>query len=288
MAGSDAAARGLFVEMQRQEAALLAVAFGPSKHVPEELWESRLQRILQWQASTGDRAAAPPLGSCATVLFLSSLTDANVPDATAMIAEALIQRPPIRDAVTGDNSESPVRKLVVGWLLNCPNKSEELLQRRLGLISMLGLADALPLPLAIISHDPQYLHVQPTTKAAAVLVIGQFGGRQHIDQLEPLLDDASVCVPVQPQLPNQPPAVVQVRDVALVVMLNLTGQSPADYGYTSARVQPPRGFQMTSLYRENDEQRADAIAKWRRWRAEHKDDKSTDTKPKSDAPPAPK
>ena len=29
--------------------------------------------------------------------------------------------------------------------------------------------------------------------------------------------------------------IVQVRDVALVVMLHLTGQRPADYGYLHAR-----------------------------------------------------
>jgi hypothetical protein len=32
----------------------------------------------------------------------------------------------------------------------------------------------------------------------------------------------------------------------------------------------PRTFHLPSLYRENDKQRDEAIAKWRAWRATHK------------------
>jgi hypothetical protein len=60
---------------------------------------------------------------------------------------------------------------------------------------------------------------------------------------------------------------VQVRDAALVVMMHLTGQQPADYGYLHARLTPQRTFQLQTLHRENDEQRAAAVAKWRSWRA---------------------
>jgi hypothetical protein len=61
---------------------------------------------------------------------------------------------------------------------------------------------------------------------------------------------------------------VQVRDVALVAMLQLTGQRPADYGYAHAILQQPlKVYQPQSLFRENDQQRLQAIAKWRDWRA---------------------
>jgi hypothetical protein len=68
----------------------------------------------------------------------------------------------------------------------------------------------------------------------------------------------------------QPGGVVQVRDVALVMMLQLTGQRPADYGYINARTQGARNYQLQSLFRENDAQRLEAIAKWKAWRTAQK------------------
>jgi hypothetical protein len=134
------------------------------------------------------------------------------------------------------------------------------------------LVDALPLALRVCENDPQYLHVTPLTKAIAALTVGQLGNRGNISQIEPLLDDTSVCLPAQVQIPGQAATSVQVRDVALVVMLNLTDQPPTDYGYTAARLTSPRMFQLQTLYRETDQQRAESIAKWREWRAAHKDE----------------
>jgi hypothetical protein len=103
------------------------------------------------------------------------------------------------------------------------------------------------------------------------VAIAQLGKREHVDILEPLLEDKSSCVSPQPQLPGQLPATVQVRDVALVVMLQLTDQRPADYGYLNVPAPSLRNIQqIQTLYRETDEQRDEAISKWRQWRASEK------------------
>ncbi len=270
LVGGDPAARTLFVDMQQQEGVLIAAVFGVSKRPPEELWETRLLRIAQWQATAGDRSAIPSLGSCAAMLFLGSLAEMNVSDSAAAQLGIIIQRPPVRELLAPDSAQVAVRKLVVTWLLQCPNKNEEVLSQRLNIIASIGLADALPLALQVSAGDPQYLHVQPLTKAVAILAVGKIGRREHVDRLEPLLEDSTVCLQAQVQTPGQPPAVVQVRDVALSVMLLLTDQAAADYGYTNARMATPRTFHLQSLYRENDRQRDEAIAKWREWRATHK------------------
>lgn len=288
LVGSAPATRALFVDMQKQEGAILSAVFGVSKRAPEDLWEARLLRIAQWQSTVGDRTATPPLGSCAAMLFLGSVAEMNVSDTSAALIENLIQRPPLREALQVNSSQDAVRKLVVGWLLNCPNKNEDILQHRLNLIATTGIEEALPLALAVVDGGPQYEHLKPLTKAVAVLVIGQLGKREHADRLEPLLEDSTVCLPFQGQVPGQPAAVVQVRDVALVIMVHLTKQQPSDYGYLNARLQPPRSYQLQSLFRENDQQRTEAIAKWRQWRAAHKDDGSNakvDSPPGTSTPP---
>ncbi len=271
LVGSDAAARTLFVDMQRQEGPVIAAIFNSPKRPPEELWESRLVRIAQWQNPNGQRAGAPPIGSCAAMLFLGSLPEMNISNAAASFVQNIIQRPPVNSALLPDNSQPALRKLVVTWILQCPNKSEEVLRERLNIIQIASLVDALPLAIQVCSNDSQYLHVTPLTKAFAVLTIGQLGSRQNVPQLEPLLDDASICLPAQVQVPGQPATSVELRDVALVAVLSLTEQAPADYGYIAARMEVPHRFQLQSLYRDNDSQRAVAVAKWREWRASHPD-----------------
>lgn len=271
LVGGDAAARSLFVDMQRQEGALIAAVFGGSKRAPEELWEARLYRTAQWQPGVPERSNIPPVGSCATMLFLGSQADMDVSDSAAQLIESIIQRPPLNQLLK-DNSQPAVRKLVITWLTICPNKSEEILRQRLSVIAQANLTEALPLAVDVCSGDPQYLHVQPLTKALAAMILGQLGTREHVAKLEPLLEDNSICLPPQMQIPGQPQVAVQVRDVALCVILKLTDQQPADYGYTNARPAQPGTFQIQTMYRDTDAQRGESIAKWRKWREEHKDE----------------
>jgi hypothetical protein len=270
LVGNDTAARALFVEMQRQEGGLLSAAFGGSQRTPEELLNSRLLRLVQWQVTVGDRTASPPLGSCAAMLFLGSVSEVDVSDSAATFIEILLSRSPIAESLRAENRHDPVRRLVVGWLLHCPTKTDTVLYRRLQIISAVGLEEVLPLPLAVIARDAQYKRVRAPTRAYATLIVGQFGRPEHVDRLEPLLEDTSVCIPPQVQVPGQPIATVQVRDVALAVMLQLSGQRLADFGYANARFQQPKLFQIQTLARDNDQQRAESIAKWREWRADQK------------------
>ena len=279
LVGSDPACRTLFVDMQRQEGSLLATAFGISKKPPDELWEDRLQRVAQWQTSASERGAAPPLGSCAAMLFLGCSHDMNVSDSAATIVDILIQRSPVREALLSESGNEAIRKLVAAWILNCPNNNEVAIRSRLNLTATFSLAGGLPLALAIISGEPAYARVQPSLKAHAAMIVGQLGDRSHVEKLEPLLNDSTVCLSMQLQGPGLPPNVVQVRDVALVMLLTLTEQSPADYGYLVARAHPGRRFDIQSLFRENDQHRAESIAKWRAWRANHQDGNAKESAP---------
>jgi hypothetical protein len=260
--GEDAAARALFVDMQRQEGALLAAAFGAAPQPLNGIWEDRLVRLVQWQVTVGDRTVNPQLGTCATLLFLGSIAETEVTERGAVLVENLIQRPPIRENLQAGTYRDAIRRLVVGWIVHCPNQNEVILNRRLYMASMNQLHEALPLALEVAHAAGNYSAVQAPTRAAAVLLVGQLGGEGHVTRLESLLDDATICA-------TAAPTNVQIRDVALVVMLHLTGQRPADYGYAQARMQPEQMFQLQTLSIENDEQRVAALDKWKAWRREH-------------------
>jgi hypothetical protein len=270
-AGGDAAARALFVEMQRQEAPLLAAAFGVAARPVSQMCEERLMRLVQWQATGDNRNATPPIGSCAAMLFLSSIESIHVSDRGALLVDHLIQRPPLRDLLHMGNYRPAVRQLVVGWVVHCPNQNEAVLGRRINLASINELKEALPLALAVVRGEDQYATIQPMTKAAAILLIGQFGGPEHMEHVEPLLEDSTVFIR-GPQTPGLA-ANVQIRDVAMVTLATLTEQRPADYGYVHARMQAQRTYQLQTLHVASDELREQAAMKWRQWRAAHQGDK---------------
>jgi hypothetical protein len=267
VAGRDSAARALFVEMQRHEGAMLSAAFGDSKTSASQMWEERLMRLVQWQVTADNRIATPPLGSCAAMLFLGSAAGMEVSDRGALLIEHLIQRPPLREMLQSGDYRPAIRRLVVGWVLECPNENEAFLVKRMYLASINELKEAIPLALAVAGGEEKYASVGPNTKAAALLLVGQFGEREHVARVEPLLEDTTVCMPRVAQTPGQPAANVQIRDVALIVLLTLTDQRPADYGYVHARMQAQRMYQIQTLHAPDDEHRAKAAAKWRAWRA---------------------
>jgi hypothetical protein len=278
--GDDAAARALFVDMQRQEGALLAAVFDVAPQPLDGLWEERLVRLVQWQA-TGDRSGVPPLGTCATILFLGAVPDLEVSERGAVLVENLIQRPPLRENIQAGSHRDAVRRLVVNWIMHCPNQNEVILNRRLYLASLNQLQESLPLAFDVALSEAKYSAAQGPTRAAAVLLVGQLGNREHIERLEPLLEDATVCAAVGP---GQAATSVQLRDVALVVMLHLSGQRPADYGYVNARMQPQQMFQLQTLSAENDQQREEAIAKWRAWSLKHEHDEPGTDETTADTP----
>jgi hypothetical protein len=271
LVGDDPGARALYVEMYRQEGPLIAATFGDTRRSPSELLESRLARLNQLQPNVGEPVRGASLASCATMLFLGSLSEVDVSYGTAMMIESLLGRPPIIEALrSGEKPQLPIRRLVVAWVLHCPTKSEDVLNRRLEVISVFGLKEALPLPLAVGSGEPPYQRALPMTRGVAALIVGQLGASEDVQKLEPLLNDATVCFGPQMQVQGQPAGVVQMRDAALVALLQLTNQRPADYGYIGAQLQPLKLYQLRTLFQLDDQRRAEAIGKWRQWRDEQK------------------
>jgi hypothetical protein len=268
LVGGDGESRALFVEMQRHEAALLARFFGEGMTAGEASWEARLARLSQWQTTPDSRRFSPALGSCATMLFLGTLAEAKVSDQSTAILASLVDRPPLQQALQGEARREAVRRLVVGWVLECPNRSEAALQQRLSLALTQKLREAVPLALRIAQSDPAFPTTMAYTRGLAISLIGRLGGRANADALEPLLEDSSVCwPPVQAGGPQGPARNVQIRDVALVVLLQMTDQNPVDYGYTQATRQQPQLYAIETLHLKNDAEREAAVAKWRVWKA---------------------
>jgi hypothetical protein len=269
LVGGDTAARELFVDMQRSEASLLANVFDADRARETPPWEERLMRLVRRTGPPNRRSALPSLGTCATMIFLSSVAEAAVTDKTAYYLPTLMQRPPVQSALAKSRPRDPLRRLVAAWVVECPNHSATVIAKRLTVARNFKLSEAVPLAVAVATNDPEFLTVSPGNRAQALLLVAQLGKPSDADKLEPLLEDATVCQTFkQSGQPGQVIRQVQIRDLALVTMLLLTGQDPAEYGYVLARRQAQQVLNPGSLFAEDDAARAAAIARWRDWKAE--------------------
>lgn len=268
--GSDAASRELFVEMQRAEPVLLRRMFDPSSNDRELNWEEQINRLLRARIFSQSGQLSIPSGSSATLLFLGALPNANLSDGAATGLRQLTQIPPLSEALAAKRDGNALRRLVCAWVIHCPNRSNIILQQRLDAMFQHSLDECLPLALEMLEPKPEYLVLSPQQQMLAILAVGKFGSEENIAALEPLLDDQRECLPRQQiNMPGSGLAAVQIRDVALAVLVRLTGQEPVAYGYLHARPHPQLLFDVSSLYQESDERRAAALEQWRAWRVQH-------------------
>ena len=270
LVGDDPPARELFVEMQQQEGPLLVQFFENGDSADSSAWASRLLRLLRRQAVPGRGIVAPTMGSCATMLFLGSLEKSDVSNQTAMQLIQLIQRPPVRESLAVGKGGT-ARRLVVAWITHCPNDEQSVLRQRLQLALKYKLSEALPLALAVAHGDPKYLTVDPMVRMTAILAVGKFGSDKDTAALEPLLEDQTICVAAGRTLDatHRKLPEVQIRDVALAVILHLNNQNLTEYGFHRAQHHAENLFLVNMLGLPSDAECLQAAAKWRKWKADH-------------------
>jgi hypothetical protein len=271
LVGRDPTTRALFVEMQREEGPLLARVFDSTPNNFEVAWEEQVGRLFRARSYTQPGELAAPRGSCATLLFLGSLPEMNLSDSGARSLVQMMQLPPIAEALGTPQAKSATRRLIAAWIVNCPNRNDQVLQIRLQTILDRQLTEALPLALKVVEKDPKYLTLSPMHQLWALLAIGRLGSEQHVAAIEPLMEDRGI-IPIGQQvtpLGNEVKS-IQIRDVALAMALHLTGQEPLTYGFLHANPNPSTVYDLPTLGLETDERRAEALEQWRAWRVQHK------------------
>ena len=100
----------------------------------------------------------------------------------------------------------------------------------------------------------------------ALLVVGRFGTREHLALLERQLSDTAVCMNATV---NNQRVQVEVRDVALAVLVHLTDQNLSAYGLGGARTDSKMLFHTHTLGFSDDDEREKAQRKWQAWADEH-------------------
>lgn len=259
MVGDEKSGRQLYAEMIKTEPELLRLIEGSQSQVVD----SYRNRVTQTQQlfNTGVRVVNGtriepeiPIGQLATLLFVG--TSASIPtnDTVHRTLSSLFYRAPIQKAFKGDGQAIALRKILYKWLET--RSSDYASYQGVYLILQADVKDALPLTLRLATEAGTYSR----TRGLALMAVGKLGNKKHIPELEKLFDDQGVLTNV---MINNVRGTVQVRDVALAMSIQLSGQKVTDYPFDLLKNRAITYTSFTYLGFSDDEQRAEAFKKWK-------------------------
>jgi hypothetical protein len=258
-------ARQLFVEMQRAEPELLAASAEGGKIASDALnarCHALLQQMTQLQITRSDELM--PLGTLASLLWIGSADGVAVDEQLGVqLYSQMIYQPMFQKNVRSGAWSGMLKKLLGLWIVKDSTPVSTVQNLNFGAYYELK-AESLNLASKVLASDGG----PPQTRQFALLAIGRFGGKEHLPLVEKFLPDATACGTIQV---NNPPRQVelQLRDVALAVLVHLTGQRARDYSATTVQPSPQPFFQVASLLFPEKAQRESALKRWSEWRAEH-------------------
>jgi hypothetical protein len=257
LAGVDLVARQLFVQMHQAEAALMeSGAAGPEE--ASRLLAFRCQELQDLlHANQFGRRGQVTLGNVAAVVFMASDPGlALVGEQHVNYMSRLIFQTPFQNAINDGDESVALKKIVGAWVGRTTGSASAF--HALVLSLRYDLREGLSPALDMVAKGG----VQPQILQYAILAIGKMGGREHLTILAPLLKDSSVCTTAQ--IKDQQ-IQVEVRDVALAVMVYLTGQDLKDYGMTRIDSNPQYLFNPGSIGFLEDSERERALNRWQAW-----------------------
>jgi hypothetical protein len=216
-----------------------------------------------------------PLGSCAAVIFVAATSKSDHSDSVSTASAQLAHQPPLRGAIQGGSFEPQIRRLLSYWVVHREADNANLLTQKLSLAAIYDLEGALPLAVSVAVGETPWSSVPPNVRAMAILVVGRLADERSIEHLEPLLDDETECARrargrirvLQAEGGLQvEDAAIEIRDVALAVMVRQSGQELAEYGI-HAEPHEQLLFKLATTGFSSDAARSIALTKWRRWRS---------------------
>jgi hypothetical protein len=227
----------------------------------------------------GEKPPPPHRGEFATALFLGSY-----PARGQAAPKPEVEASYVWDGIwyTASAFEAPMRKLYAGWAAG--RRTPEGIRLAMRAALWVESEDCL----AIARRVAADATLPSPVRASALPVLAQFGDRTDLALIEPLRDDPAVYGqeigdapdPTDKPAPRLPPRIVQVRDMAVTMMLVLHGKEPSDLGFDYGLASPDayvkwQYYVIAGGFR-NDTDRAAAHRKAKAW---------LDARPRTDAPP---
>lgn len=255
IAGTDTAARDLFIAIQRSEGAAFLEDVERKPKQAADLLAGRSQEVWQsiYGMRIGGRAHTLTLAEVAP-LYLAGSDPALVGTSTAgnQMLNYLWQPQP-QAALRG--GASPFKNLVLAWM--AVQTDDNVVQQMFNVINSISMKEGLPLALKLAKAKK----IRGMALATALTTIGRLGTKEHVKELEAYLTDKATVFNFN--FAGETGA-TQVRDVALAMAVHLSGQDHKNYNFFFARKNNPwMKFQPYYLGFTSETDRTKALKKWK-------------------------
>lgn len=255
--GDDRKSRATFAEIYRREEEMLAAINRPPQE-REAILLARIERAQQeLYGRSGGGAKPPSAETMAAVLLLAAQKDTRQSIHGGVQTYSLLSHSQVKNLITSGEQSAVLHKLVNAWVASSTEDSHV---GRYAL--MVGLQyDLKDASLELARKLVAAKNVSTSMIPYAILAIGKYGGRSDVDRLEPLLANKTVCHRWHNgKFPNT--IEIQVRDVALAVLVQLTGKDHKQYGFDLLQPNESTLFHIYTCGFVENKQREAAMAKW--------------------------
>jgi hypothetical protein len=260
----SAVARRIYLEAVRSEAILLESIEQSSQTATATLTSRATTLHDRYIRNPMYRGIADPIeaseSSVCALLMASMNQDVILDEQLSTKIYQLVQHAGIRQHLDGGPRREPMRRLVGSFIRRTAEL--QLSYQTIWLAMHHNLKEGLVPAVSLVERRDR----QPYMLQNALLCVGKLGDRSHLQLVESLIEDAS---PVDGRISNS--SRPQVRDVALAISIHLAGQDPKAFGYSKLQPSTQTLFQANTLAFSSDPMREQALAKWREWRASHKE-----------------
>jgi hypothetical protein len=158
------------------------------------------------------------LGDIAAVLFLCADPELRVAEQARTLTVNFLYQQAFNQGIRSGPRAEPLKKLLGAWMQQASGQAAT---QVLQLAMQYNIKEGLDLALRLV-REKDYLG------GMSILAVGKLGTKEHLPVLEALLGNDTVVVNVNF---NNKPGTAQVRDLALGMMIHLTGQPIKGYGF---------------------------------------------------------
>jgi hypothetical protein len=273
VAGEDAAARRLFVAMSRLDTGFLADTekaldlVDEGRQPPKEtdrageycaVLSSHLFQKVFGQGARGAQGVQVEPAEVAPLLLMAGDPRTNMPPQSRQMVVNFLYQPSLRAALTGPDNP-PFKKLTLAWMAR-QTDDEDAAQQMFFAVQTLDLKEGLDLALKVLKDKP----LKGRGLGAALTTVGKLGNKEHLEALVPFLQDKTL---VGNFALGRERGATELRDVALAMLVHLTGQEHRSYGFVFSKDYGHLKFYPNFLGFRDDGERTKAFARWKEWKA---------------------
>ena len=266
----------MFVEISRAEPALLESAEAGDELGVEAFrvcFQRVTQRFFRFDPFEPVNRREPSVASIAALLFVAVNSNLPLPEdllANPMWSNVISHQSFQTALVEGRYKEAP-RTLLSRWIQQ--PAGEMLAVQKLQIALQFQIKEALGIAWGLVKDGKTS---NPYSMGCGIEGLGRLGGKPYAALLAPLLKKQGVVFQQQRMVNNKiEMRTIQVRNVALVWLVRLTGQDHAQYNMPEAKAQFqnldrfPMGFGFVATGFSDDLKRDAALKKWEKWVEAH-------------------